>query len=96
VALVFRWDPAKAASNLKKHRVSFGDAVVVFADPLARVFDDPAHSESEAREIIVGHSSTGRLLVVSFIQRGSIIRIISARAATPRERQDYEEGTANY
>lgn len=92
--LSFEWDPQKAASNREKHRVSFEDAVGVFGDPLARIFDDPDHSVGEAREILVGHDARHRLLVVCFVQRSDRIRIFSARRATRQERQDYEEGSS--
>ena len=63
-----------------------------FADPLAAIFDDEEHSSEELREIIIGHSVLERLLLVSFTERGEdIVRIISARKATKRERKDYEE-----
>ena len=91
MSLEFEWDEEKAASNLKKHRVSFEEASSVFADPLAAIFDDESHSEEEQREIIIGHSADDHLLVVSFTEREGAIRIISARRATKRERQDYEE-----
>ncbi len=87
----FEWDLAKAAANLVRHRVSFEQAATVFEDPLARLHDDPEHSSSERRAIIVGHSLLGRLLVVAFTDRGSNIRVISARPATRLERRDYEE-----
>ena len=86
----FRWDPQKAASNAKKHRVSFSEAATVFQNPLAFIFDDEDHSVEELREIIVGHSSQNRLLVVSFTERDDVIRIISARKADREEREDYE------
>ena len=89
----FTWDPAKAASNLRKHGVSFEEALTVFADPLARIHDDPHHSGPESREIIVGHSTSGRLLLVSFTERAGVIRLISARRATRHEHKDYEEAT---
>jgi len=89
--LIFDWDRKKAASNLTKHRVSFEEALTAFADPVARIFDDEDHSIEEEREIIIGHSSEGRLLVVCFTEREESVRIVSARAATPRERTDYEE-----
>jgi len=60
-------------------------------DPLARIHDDPDHSEDEVREIIVGHSIQRRLLLVSFVDQGENVRLISARIATKRERNDYEE-----
>ena len=91
MALEFEWDQRKAASNRKKHRVTFEEAVTVFGDPLGAIFEDVTHSEKEHREIIVGHSAERRLLLVSFTEREGRIRIISARRATPRERKDYEE-----
>ena len=87
----FKWDPAKADENRKKHGVAFQEAVTVFADPLARIFDDPDHSSDEMREIVVGHSARQRLLLVSFTERGTRVWLISARKATKRERRDYEE-----
>ena len=88
----FEWDKAKAASNFKKHKVTFDEASTVFSDPLARIFDDPEHSAEERREIIVGHSILSRLLLVCFTEReANVIRIFSARQATRKERQDYEE-----
>lgn len=91
MSLEFEWDEDKAAGNRRKHRVSFEEAASVFADPLAAIFEDEAHSEDEPREIIVGHSSANRLLLVSFTERAGAVRIISARVATKRERRDYEE-----
>ena len=88
---VFEWDRRKAWINAAKHGVSFEEALTVFADPLARIFDDPAHSTGEVREIIVGHSRRRRLLVVSFTERGDAVRIVNARRATKNERYDYEE-----
>src|SRR6266508_6392335 len=87
----FEWDATKARENLTKHGVAFEEALTVFADPLARIFDDPDHSESERRELIVGHSAQQRLLVVSFTERRPRTRIISAREATSHERRDHEE-----
>jgi uncharacterized DUF497 family protein len=86
----FEWDEAKAASNLTKHGVIFEEALTVFDDPLALIFDDEEHSETEQREIIIGYSSRQRLLIACFTE-GPAVRIISARSATRRERQDYEE-----
>ncbi len=65
----FEWDESKAASNLKKHRVSFDEAVTVFYDPLAATFDDPDHSQAEGRLVTVGYSTRNRLLVVSMWSR---------------------------
>jgi uncharacterized DUF497 family protein len=88
----FEWDPVKAASNLKKHRVSFDEATTVFRDPLARIVDDPDHSHDEGREIAIGHSMLNRLLFVFFTEREvGTVRIFSARVATRSERKDYEE-----
>ena len=87
----FEWDRHKATINETKHGVSFEEAVPVFNDPLARIFDDPDHSRAEAREIIIGHSKEQRLLVVCFTERGNAVRIFSARKATRAERKDYEE-----
>ena len=86
----FSWDNAKAASNLTKHDVSFDEAITVFADPLAAIFDDPDHSDVELRELIVGHSIRDRLLIVSFTERDDLVRLISARKTTPYERRAYE------
>jgi len=91
MSLKFEWDRRKAASNLSKHRVPFEEALTVFADLLARIFDDEEHSIEEEREIIIGHSVKRRLLVVCFAARGESVRIFSARKATRRERRDYEE-----
>jgi uncharacterized protein len=91
MSLEFEWDPAKAEENRKKHAVAFEEALTVFADPLARIFDDPDHSLDERREIIIGHSGKHRLLLVCFTERAPKVRIIGARAATRRERRGYEK-----
>lgn len=76
----FEWDSKKASSNATKHGVTFDEATTVFADPLAVIFDDEAHSQDELREIIVGHSSLGRRLLVAFTERDRMaVRIISAQ-----------------
>jgi uncharacterized DUF497 family protein len=87
----FEWDDAKAKANLKKHGVSFAEALTVFVDPLARIFDDPDHSENEVREIIVGYSTKPRLLVVGFTERSRRVRLIHARRATKPEQKRHEE-----
>ena len=89
----FEWDATKAAANLKHHGVSLEEALTVFADPLARIFDDTDHSAGENREIIIGHSAQQRMLVVGFTERDDKTRIINARSATPRERRAYEENS---
>lgn len=76
-----------------KHGVSFEEAITVFLDPLARIHDDPDHSVGEVRELIVGSSSSGRLVLVSFTERGDVVRIINARRPDAAERRDYEEST---
>lgn len=87
----FEWDAEKAASNLSKHRVAFDEGLTVFADRLAKIFDDEDHSTEEQREIIIGHSVKNRLLLVCFAAQPGSIRIFSARKATKQERKDYEE-----
>ena len=88
----FEWDRRKAALNVSKHGVSFEEATSAFNDPLARIFDDPEHSIDEAREILIGHSSAGHLLLISFREVApNRIRLISARSATRREKHSYEE-----
>jgi hypothetical protein len=86
------WDEDKNRASKKSHRVSFEEAATVFSDPFELTIDDPDHSHSEYRFITVGESSEGRLLVVSYAERGGKIRLISARKPTQRERRDYEEG----
>jgi uncharacterized DUF497 family protein len=87
----FRWNESKAQANRARHGISFEQAESVFADPLARIDPDPDHSEGEGRELIFGHSATSMLLLVSFVERGGEIRIISARYADKEERKRYEE-----
>ena len=91
MSLQFEWDADKARSNARKHGVTFEEASSVFADPLAFIFADETHSIEESREIMVGHSATGRLLIVSFTERSDSIRLISVRQATKRELKDYEQ-----
>jgi uncharacterized DUF497 family protein len=88
----FEWDRDKAKKNQKKHGVSFDEASTVFADPLSSTIHDPLHSDEEDRYVILGESNRKRLLVVVFTDRDDRIRIISARTATRKEREDYEEG----
>jgi uncharacterized protein len=90
--LQFEWDRRKAAANERAHSVAFEEAMDVFRDPLARIHADPGRSAGEVREIIIGTSLAGRLLLVSFTERSERIRIISARPATKHEKRDYEEG----
>ena len=88
----FEWDSKKERANVRKHGVTFDEALTVFFDPLAAIHDDPDHSLGEHREIIIGHSSRDRLLLVSFTERNEdVVRIINARPAEPDEHRDYEE-----
>ena len=91
--MIFTWDPAKAATNLKKHRVGFHEAASVLHDPLSTTFPDLDHSRHERRFMTVGISLRQRLLVVSHTEEGDTVRIISARATSRRERRFYEEGS---
>jgi uncharacterized DUF497 family protein len=91
--LRFAWDPSKASANLRKHGVSFEEAETVFADDNALLLDDPDHSFEEDRAVLLGLSVRLRVLVVchTLRDRGRTIRIISARRATKREREQYLE-----
>ena len=90
--LSFEWDEEKAKANLKKHRVSFDEAITVFTDSFSITISDTDHSVDEQRYIDIGISDNGRVLVVVYTERGTDIRIISCRKATPSERKMYEEG----
>ncbi|MCB1560819.1 MAG: BrnT family toxin [Xanthomonadales bacterium] len=89
----FEWDSAKAASNLRKHGVSFEEARTVFYDESAIQFHDTTHSAEEDRFLMLGLSSAANLLLVCHCERqgGDIIRIISARKATKRESAHYQQ-----
>lgn len=89
--MTFEWDPIKAKSNLWKHQVSFEEASTALLDPLSKTDLDPDHSVEEHRFITFGISMRRRLLVVSYTEQGDVIRLISARLATRREREFYEE-----
>ena len=89
----FEWDDAKHRQNVSKHGVGFAEASTVFGDPLEVTVSDPDHSMAERRFLSVGISARGRVLVVSYVERADdTIRIISAREASRRERNDYESG----
>jgi uncharacterized DUF497 family protein len=77
--------------NLRKHGVDFEEAATAFGDPLSITISDPDHSAGEERWLLVGESRAGRLLVVAYTERANEIRLITARPATRRERQTYEE-----
>jgi uncharacterized DUF497 family protein len=85
----FEWNEHKARQNERKHGVSFPEALTCFYDPRQVAFYDADHSDEEDREILLGHSKQGRLLVVCYTLRGDLIRLISARRATRKEAQDY-------
>ncbi len=87
----FEWDSSKAASNAKKHKVTFEVAKTVFYDDFAVQFFDEEHAIDEERFLLLGMSSDARLLLVCHCERaqGDVIRIISARKATESEAQNY-------
>ena len=91
MGLRFEYDPKKAETNFNDHGVSFVEASTVFGDPLAGIKDDPDHSKTEDRYIIIGLSQKFRILVVVFTERNDTIRIISSRRVTKKERKQYEE-----
>jgi uncharacterized protein len=88
----FTWDPKKAISNLKKHKVSFEEATTVFYDDLSKITPDPDHSKNEERLILIGYSQKSNLLFIvhAYKEDDQLIRIISARKATKKEKNDYE------
>lgn len=93
----FDWDPAKADSNRAKHGVSFDEAMLVFADPLAVSRLDQGHGQAEERWVTLGLTHAGGLALVVHtydeLNDGTIaIRVISARRPTRRETREYEEG----
>ncbi len=94
--VTFEWDPAKAASNVRKHAVEFELAAPIIVDRSARSVLDEHHGAFEERWITMGVAQDGRLLVIShtIVEEGDdmLVRIISARPATPRERRQYESG----
>ena len=91
MALRFEWDPDKAAMNLRKHRVGFEEASTVVGAPLSITISDPEHGEGEFRYVLIGQSQHRRVLVVCHTERGDSIRIVSARRASRREKNEHEE-----
>jgi len=91
--LRFEWDPRKDAENQRKHRVSFEEAESVFSDEHALLIDDPEHSTTEDRFVLLGLSVRFRVLLVvhSYQEQDAVIRIISARRATKQERSRYDQ-----
>ncbi len=92
--LEFEWDETKNKANRKKHHIWFEEARSVYDDINGRLFSDSENSDYEDRFVLVGYSSANKLLVIVHCVRdpGSIIRIISARKATKKERDFYEKG----
>lgn len=88
----FDWDSDKSAENVAKHGVTFEEAASIFSDPLAITFPDPDHSVGEERVLTFGISNQVRLLAVISTERRDTLRIVSARTATRREREVYEQG----
>jgi uncharacterized DUF497 family protein len=89
--LLFEWDSVKAAMNKKIHGITFDEASTTFKDALSLTVYDPLHSEDESRFVLIGNSHKDRLLIVVHTERGERIRIISARKAKKKERQQYEK-----
>jgi uncharacterized DUF497 family protein len=87
----FEWDPKKASANEKKHGISFEEARTVFFDENAKLIDDPDHSQDEERFVLLGLSSTLKVMVVChcYREQGNVIRIISARKASTHETKQY-------
>ena len=86
------WDARKAEANARKHGITFEEAATALLDPFALTAVDEGLYD-EVREVTVGLSALGKLLLVVHVDRGAErIRIVSARKATTRERRDYEEG----
>jgi len=90
IKMEITWDSVKAKSNRLKHRVFFSEVEPVFYDPNAISFEDVS-SKGEARHVVIGLDSLGRLVVVVYTYRDSGIRLISARKASKAEQQVYEK-----
>lgn len=90
MALEFEWHSRKAATNLRKHGISFEEAATIFGDPLSRTIRDDKYHGGEERFVTIGLSLRGRLLVVVHLDGRMRLRLISARRATSHERRDYE------
>ncbi|WP_089409620.1 BrnT family toxin [Granulicella rosea] len=91
MAVTFTWDPAKNAANQRKHGVSFDQAVEALFDPLAQTVSDDRHPAEERRYFSIGQTRSGRLLTVGHTDEDDVVRIITAREATPREKRAYED-----
>lgn len=90
----YEWDPNKNRKNFKQHSIWFDEAQTIWADPQAVEYFDEEHSEDEDRYIRIGRTTRSKVLLVVYCERedGGVIRLISARKATPKERRDYEKG----
>ncbi len=91
MGLQFEWDDKKANINNRKHGISFEEATTAFADELSITIDDPLHSQDEDRLILIGQSKFMKTLIVTHVEKRESIRIISARKATKKEQNFYEE-----
>ena len=87
----FEWDKYKEKQNIKKHGITFREAITVFEDDAAILFDDPEHSENEQRFLLLGMSKSTKICIVCHCLRAedTVIRIISARTATKKEKEIY-------
>ncbi len=92
MAMTFEWDEVKAHINIHRHQIDFDEAKTVFNDPFLLTFPDADHSVGEYRYLSIGLSASARTLVVIHTEQQSVIRIISCRKATRKERKAYEEG----
>ena len=95
--LIFEWNEAKAQSNLRKHKISFDEALTIFDDSRSVTYLDDFNLSVEERFISVGTSLHSRILLVVYTEQDKsadaiIIRIISCRKATALEREIYEQG----
>jgi uncharacterized DUF497 family protein len=90
----FEWDDLKNRSNFRKHKIWFEEAQTLWSDPRCAEFFDPEHSVNEDRYIRIGYSTNNRILLVVYCEKtdNQAVRIISARKATIKEREAYEEG----
>jgi uncharacterized DUF497 family protein len=96
VSLKFEWDIRKAASNVRKHGITFEEASTVLSDFISITIPDPLHLDNEERFVTIGQSDKQRLLVVVHTEKGDVIRLISARQATVHERKRYEQSHGYY
>lgn len=86
----YEWDPAKASANRREHGIRFSEAIIALEDPLSMTMIEP-DSNGEPRWVSVGIDANERVLVTVFAMRGTLVRIISSRLATPAERRRYQE-----